>query len=38
MESGRNGSNPKTLFGIETIPSDNQICDLLDAVPPELLE
>lgn len=38
MEQGRNGSNCKTLFGIERIPSDNHIRDLLDQVPPELLE
>jgi len=38
MEQGRNGSNCKTLFGIETIPSDNHIRALLDPVPPELLE
>jgi hypothetical protein len=38
MEHGRNASNCKTLFGIEKIPSDNHIRDLLDMVPPELLE
>lgn len=38
MEHGRNGSNCKTLFGIEKIPSDNHIRDLLDPAPPELLE
>jgi len=38
MEHGRNASNCKTLFGIEKIPSDNHIRDLLDPVPPELLE
>jgi hypothetical protein len=38
MERGRNTSNCKTLFGIEKIPSDNHIRDLLDPVPPELLE
>ncbi len=37
MEQGRNGSNCKTLFGIERIPSDNHIRDLLDPVPPERL-
>jgi hypothetical protein len=37
MEQGRNASNCKTLFGIEEIPSDNHIRDLLDPVPPELL-
>jgi len=37
MEHGRNGSNCKTLFGIERIPSDNHIRDLLDPAPPELL-
>ena len=38
MEQGRNASNGKTLFGIERIPSDNHIRDLLDQAPPELLE
>ena len=38
MARGRNGSNCKTLFGIENIPSDNHIRDLLDPAPPELLE
>jgi hypothetical protein len=38
MEHGRNASNRKTLFGIEKIPSDNHIRDLLDPAPPELLE
>jgi len=38
MEHGRNGSNCKTLFGIEKIPSDNHIRDLLDPAPPELLD
>jgi hypothetical protein len=38
MEHGRNASNCKTLFGIERIPSDNHIRDLLDPAPPELLE
>jgi hypothetical protein len=38
MQHGRNGSNCKTLFGIEKIPSDNHIRDLLDAAPPELLQ
>jgi hypothetical protein len=37
MEHGRNGSNCKTLFGIEKIPTDNHIGDLLDPAPPELL-
>lgn len=35
---GRNSSNRKTLFGVEKIPSDNRIRDLLDPAPPELLE
>lgn len=38
MEQGRNSSNCRTLFGIETIPSDNHIRDLLDLAEPELLE
>jgi hypothetical protein len=37
MEHGRNASNCKTLFGIEKIPSDNHIRDLLDPASPELL-
>ena len=37
MEHRRNASNCKTLFGIEAIPSDNHIRDLLDPAPPELL-
>ncbi len=37
MEQGRNGSNCKTLFGIEKIPSGNHIRDLLAPVPPERL-
>jgi len=37
MEHGHNGSNCRTLFGIEKIPSDNHIRDLLDSAPPELL-
>ncbi|MCI0654495.1 MAG: hypothetical protein L0Y39_08470 [Methylococcaceae bacterium] len=27
--------NARTLFGMETIPSDNPIRDVLDAVPPQ---
>ena len=38
MEHGRNASNCKTLFGIEKIPTDNHIRDLLDPAPPELLD
>jgi hypothetical protein len=38
MEHGRNASNCKTVFGIEKIPSDNHIRDLLDPASPELLE
>jgi len=38
MEHGRNASNRKTLFGIEKIPSDNHIRELLGPAPPELLE
>jgi hypothetical protein len=37
MEHGRNVSNCKTLFGIEKVPTDNHIRDLLDPAPPELL-
>jgi len=36
LEHGRNGSNCKTLFGIEKIPSDNHIRGLLDPAPPGL--
>jgi len=38
MEHGRNASNCKTLFGIDKIPSDNHIRDLLDPAPPDLLD
>jgi hypothetical protein len=38
MQRGRNASNCQSLFGMEKIPSDNHIRDLLDSVPPELLE
>ena len=38
MEHGRNVSNCKTLFGIEKVPTDNHIRDLLDPAPPELLD
>lgn len=36
MEQGRNASNCKALFGIERIPSDHHIRDVLDQAPPEL--
>jgi hypothetical protein len=38
LQRGRNGCNCQTLFGMEKIPSDNHIRDLLDSAPPELLE
>ena len=38
LQRGRNSSNCQTLFGMEKIPSDNHIRDLLDSAPPELLE
>lgn len=34
MEQTQSRSNAQSLFGIETIPSDNQIRNLLDPVPP----
>lgn len=35
MEGSKGKSNAQSLFGVHQIPSDNQIRDLLDAVPPE---
>jgi hypothetical protein len=35
MEGSKGKSNAQSLFGVHKIPSDNQIRDLLDAVPPE---
>src|ERR1035437_9522639 len=37
LEKGRGRSNCQTLFGIEKIPSDNYIRDMLDAADPALL-
>lgn len=37
MESERNNNNARTLFGIERIPSDNHIRDLLDETEPKQL-
>lgn len=37
LEKGQGRSNCQTLFGIEKIPSDNYIRDMLDAVDPALL-
>jgi len=38
LERGEGGSNCKTLFGINKIPTDNYIRLMLDPVSPELLE
>jgi len=38
LEPGRNASNCQTLLGMERIPSDNHIRNLLDWIPPERLE
>lgn len=35
MQGSKGKSNAQSLFGIHQIPSDNQIRDLLDAVPPD---
>jgi hypothetical protein len=36
MEQAQGRSNARSLFGIERIPSDNQIRNLLDPIAPEL--
>jgi hypothetical protein len=38
LEKGQRRSNCQTLFGIERIPSDNYIRDMLDAADPALLQ
>jgi hypothetical protein len=38
LEQGHGRSNCQTLFGIEKIPSDNYIRDMLDAADPALLQ
>jgi len=38
LEKGHGHSNCQTLFGIEKIPSDNYIRDMLDAADPALLQ
>jgi hypothetical protein len=38
LEKGQGRSNCQTLFGIEKIPSDNYIRDMLDAADPVLLQ
>jgi hypothetical protein len=38
LEKGQGRSNCQTLFGIEKIPSDNYIRDMLDAADPALLQ
>ena len=38
LEKGHGRSNCQTLFGIEKIPSDNYVRDMLDAADPALLE
>ena len=37
LEKGQGRSNCQTLFGIEKIPSDNYIRDMLDGADPALL-
>lgn len=37
LEKGQGRSNCQTLFGVETIPSDNYIRDMLDGADPALL-
>ncbi|MBF0287137.1 MAG: hypothetical protein HQM14_04905 [SAR324 cluster bacterium] len=37
MKMGKGKSNAETMFGIDKIPSDNHIRDILDEVPPEQL-
>src|SRR5271157_2280524 len=37
MEKNKGNNNARTMFGIETIPSDNQIRNLLDPTPAEIL-
>jgi len=37
MQSAKGNNNARTLFAIETIPTDNQIRNVLDAVPSESL-
>jgi hypothetical protein len=37
MEETKGRSNAQTLFGIEKIPTDNHIRDLLDPAPPEVV-
>ena len=37
MAETRSKNNAQTLFGIQGIPTDNHIRDLLDAVPPQLV-
>lgn len=36
MEQAQGSSNARTIFGIEQIPSDNQIRNMLDPIAPEL--
>src|SRR5947209_9874493 len=38
LEKGQGRSNCQTLFGIEKIPSDNYIRDMLDGADPALLQ
>lgn len=38
MQENQGKNNCRTLFGVETIPSDNQIRNVLDAVPERCLE
>ena len=38
MQENQGKNNCRTLFGVETIPSDNQIRNVLDGVPSRCLE
>ena len=37
MQTARGGNNAQSVFGIQEIPSDNQIRGMLDPVPPQAL-
>jgi hypothetical protein len=37
MQTARGGNNAQSLFGIQDIPSDNQVRTMLDPVPPQSL-
>lgn len=38
MEAGRGSNNAQSLFGIEQIPTDNHIRDILDGIPAQEIE